>query len=301
MSQTTGVLYKIWLLNIQTGKKKRILKREYRLEQIIDYSFPAVAWHPSGRYFAFMTEEKGKVKLYYYNISEKKLTVRNFLYFDKVTDFSFSAEGSKFVFAGTRNGRTDIFVYDIASSTNEQITNDLADDGFPRFIDNDTKIIFNSDRISDTLSSEGSRTTRALTSDLFIYDYLNKSDVLMRLNDGKYNNKTYPSETGHNTFIELGDVNGINNRYIAKFDSTISQIDTIVHYRYYAETSPLTNYNRNILEQDYNPLSGNVADIFFEKGRYNIYHNPLDELSCSGRKDKDNNTPGSKAEETYCN
>ncbi len=67
--------------------------------------------------------------------------------------------------------KTDIFVYDIASSTNEQITNDLADDAFPRFIDNDTKIIFSSDRMSDTLSSETDRTTRSLTSDLFIYDY----------------------------------------------------------------------------------------------------------------------------------
>jgi hypothetical protein len=272
-------LYKIWLLNIKTGKKKRILKREYRLDQVIDYSFPAVAWHPSGRYFAFMIEEKGMVKLYYYNIAEKKLTKRNFLYFDKVTDFSFSAEGSKFVFQGTRFGKTDIYVYDIASSTNEQITNDLADDAFPRFIDNDTKIIFSSDRMSDTLSRETSRTTRSLTSDLFIYDYANKGDVLMRLNDGKYNNKTFPLETGHNSFIELGDVNGVNNRYISKFDSTISQIDTMVHYRYYAKTSPLTNYNRNILEQDYNASTGNVADIFFNKGRYRIYHNPLDETS----------------------
>ena len=30
-------LYKIWLLNIQTGKKEKIFKREYRLEQITDY------------------------------------------------------------------------------------------------------------------------------------------------------------------------------------------------------------------------------------------------------------------------
>ncbi len=271
--------YKIWLLNIKTGKKKRIFKRGYHLEQIVDYSFPAVSWHPSGRYLAFMTEEKGMVKLYYYNISEKKLTVRNFLYFDKVTDFSFSAEGSKFVFVGIRNGKSDLYVYDIASSTSEQITNDLADDAFPRFIDNDTKIIFSSDRVSDTLSSETHRTSRSLTSDLFIYDYSDRGNILMRLNDGKYNNKTFPSETGHNSFLHLGDINGINNRYIAKFDSTISQIDTVVHYRYYAQTSPLTNYNRNILEQDYNPTSGNVADIFFNKGRYNIYHNPLDELS----------------------
>ena len=96
-------------------------------------------------------KKRAGLKLYYYNIAEKKLTVRNFLYFDKVLDFSFSDEGSKFVFAGTRIGKTDIYVHDIASSTNEQITNDLADDIYPRFIENDSKIIFSSNRMSDTL------------------------------------------------------------------------------------------------------------------------------------------------------
>jgi hypothetical protein len=271
--------YKIWLMNVKSGKRKRIFKHEYRLEQITDYSFPVVTWHPSGRYLAFFTEEKGMIKLYYYNIAERKRTVRNFLYFDKILDFSFSSEGSKFVFVGTRLGKTDIYVYDIASSTSEQITHDLADDAFPRFIDGDTKIIFSSDRLSDTLSAETGRTNRAQTTDLFIYDYKNKGDVLMRMNDRKYNNKTFPVETGRNSFIQLSDLSGITNRYISKFDSTISQIDTTVHYRYYAKTSPLTQYDRNILEQDYNPTSGNVADIFFNKGRYSLFHYPLDELS----------------------
>ncbi len=272
-------LYKIWLLDVQTGKKKRILKREYRLEQVTDFSYPAVAWHPSGRYLAFITEEKGMIRLYYYNIAEKKLTVRNFLYFDKILDFSFSDEGSKFVFAGTRYGKTDIYVHDIASSTNEQITNDQADDFYPRFVDGDSKIIFSSDRMSDTLNAETGAANRGLTTDLFIYDYQNKDNVLMRLNDSKYDNKIFPAETGHHKFIQLNDFSGITNRYISRFDSTISQIDTSVHYRYYAKTSPLTQYNRNILEHDYNASSEKVADIFFNKGRYNLYHNPLDELS----------------------
>jgi hypothetical protein len=277
-------LYKIWLMNVQTGKKRRIFKHEYRLEQITDYSFPVVTWHPSGRYLAFITEEKGMVKLYYYNIAERKLTVRNFLYFDKVLDFSFSSEGSKFVFAGTRLGKTDIYVYDIASSTSEQITHDQADDNYPRFIDGDSKIVFSSDRLSDTLSLETGKTTRALTTDLFIYDYKNKGDVLMRLDDGKYNNKVFPVETSRNSFIQISDFTGISNRYISKFDSTISQIDTTVHYRYYAKTSPLTQFGRNMMEQDYNATTEKVADIFFNKGRYNLYHYPLDELSVINEK-----------------
>jgi Tol biopolymer transport system component len=270
-------LYKIWLVNIKTGKKKKIFKREYRLDQITDYSFPVITWHPSARYIAFMTEEKGGLKLYYYNIAEKKLTVRNFLYFDKVLDFSFSKEGSSFVFSGTRNGRTDIYVHDLASSTNRQITNDIFDDLQPRFIENDNKIIFSSNRISDTLSSQSRDNERSLSTDLFIYDFKNGSDQLMRLNDQPYTNKYAPQEVDHNTFIQLSDQTGILNRYISKFDSTVSAVDTAIHYRYYAETAPLTQYSRNILEQDYQESSGTVAEIIYNKGRYHIFHNPLNE------------------------
>jgi hypothetical protein len=272
-------LYKIWLLDVKTGKKKKIFKREYRLEQIVDYSFPAITWHPSARYLAFITEEKGGLKLYYYNIAEKQLTVRNFLYFEKVLDFSFSSDGSRFVFSGTRNGKTDIYVYDIASSTNKQITNDRADDFTPRFIENDNKIIFSSNRISDSISASVSNSGRALTTDLFIYDYKNGSDLLMRLRDYKYANKTYPDEVEHNKFIQLNDNYGIVNRYISRFDSTVSFVDTTVHYRYFAETAPLTQYSRNILEQDYLKSSASVAEIIYNKGRYNIYFNPLNELN----------------------
>jgi len=268
-------LYKIWLLDIQTGKKKKIFKREYRLDQITDYSYPVMAWHPSARYISFITEEKGGLKLYYYNIAEEQLTVRNFLYFDKVLDFSFSKEGSKFVFAGTRMGKTDIYVHDIASSTNQQVTNDRADDNFPRFIENDKKIIFSSNRLADTLSTETGATRRAPASDLFIFDYTGNADILMRLNDSKYSHKTNPNEVGKNDFIQLSDNQGIINRYISKFDSTISYVDTTIHYRYFAETAPLTQYARNILEQDYNETADNVAEIIFNNGRYNIYHHPL--------------------------
>jgi len=285
-------LYKLWLLNTQTGKKKRIFKREYRLEQITDYSNPVVTWHPTARYIAFITEEKGGLKLYYYNIADKQLTVRNFLYFDKVLDFSFSEQGSMFVFTGTRNGKTDIYIYDIASSTNRQITNDLADDFSPRFIDNDNKIIFSSNRSSDTLSTEVSATSRAFTTDLFIYDYAGNSDLLMRLNDGKYHNKTNPLEADRNTFIQLNDKSGVINRYISKFDSTISLIDTTVHYRYYAKTTPLTRYSRNIVEQDYSRGTGNVAEIMYNDGRYNIYKNALDETDIV--LEKEQQTPAQK-------
>jgi hypothetical protein len=195
-----------------------------------------------------------------------------------VLDFSFSEEGSQFVFSGTRLGKTDIYVHDIASSTNRQITNDLSDDSQPLFIDHDQKIIFVSNRTSDTLNSKSNSTNRAITTELFIYDYKNHADVLLHLDDNSYSNKSFPKEVQQNKFIHLSDDLGTVNRFVSTFDSTVSMVDTTIHYRYFAETAPLTQFSRNIIEQDYLPAPGYVADIIFNKGKYNIYFNSLNEL-----------------------
>jgi hypothetical protein len=264
--------YKIWVQNLQTGKRKRILKREHKLEQITDYSYPVLAWHPSGRILTFITEEKGGLKFYYFTFGKKKLDVKNFLYYEKILDYSFSEDGSMLILSAVKNGQSDIFLYNMGAGTSFQITNDLANDFNPRFTDNSKKIIFSSDRRSDSLSMEANSRKFARNKDLFIYDYTNKADLLMRLNDDKYINKIQPIEVGRNKFISLSDRNGIINRYYSKFDSTISFVDTTIHYRYFALTKPLTNYPRNIIEHDYSLKTNTNAEIVFNNGRYYMYN-----------------------------
>ena len=277
--------YKIWLYDSSSGKKRRIFKKGQKLEQITDYSNPVLTWHPSGNILSFITEEQGGLKLYYYMTGTKKLTVRNLLYFDKILDFSFSDDGSLFVFSAVKDGKTDIYIHTIAAGTNFQVTNDVADDFHPRFINHSDDIIFSSNRTSDTISVEASRDRGALSTDLFIYDYLNKSDVLMRLSDSDtYTDKTEPLEISKNTYYSLNDKSGIINRYISKFDSTISFVDTTIHYRYIANNFPVTNYSRNIIDQDYSSKSGILGEIIFNKGRYYMFHkqgetDPLPESS----------------------
>jgi len=269
--------YKVWIHNLETGKHTRILKREHKLEQITDYSFPVIAWHPSGRILTMITEEKGGLKLYYYTFGQKDLDVRNLLYFEKVLDYSFSDDGSMLVMSAVKNGQTDIYVHNLAAGTNFQVTNDIADDFNPRFIHNSNQIIFSSDRISDSLSVAKMNNQRASSTDLFIYDYGTKSDLLMRLSDDKYVNKTQPLEVSTNKFVSLNDRNGIINRYYSKFDSTINFVDTAIHYRYFAITRPLTNYPRNIIEQDYNQRTHTSAEIVFRNGRYYMYNRPFND------------------------
>ena len=268
--------YKIWLYDINTQKKKRIIAKEHKLQQITDYSYPVITWHPSGRILTFITEEKGGLKLYYYTLATKELIEKNLLYFDKVLDFSYSDDGSLMVLSAVKQGRTDIYVQTIAAGTNFQVTNDVADDFNPRFINNSEQIIFSSNRTSDSLSTEQTKFRPGVANDLFIYDYKDKSDLLMRLSDDKYINKQYPLEISKNTFLQLSDKSGVINRNLSKFDSTISFVDTTIHYRYIAHTTPLTDFSRNIIEQDYNKKADIVGDIIYNKGRYYMFQNPPD-------------------------
>jgi len=267
--------YKVWLYNLKTGKRKRILRREHKLEQITDHSYPVLAWHPSGRILTFITEEKGGLKLYYYTFGQKRPEIRNLLYFEKVLDYSFSDDGTMLVLSAVKQGQSDIFVHHLAAGTNFQVTNDIANDFNPRFINNTEKIIFSSDRISDSLSVAAADSKFSSGRDLFIYDFVVKSDQLMRLKDDSFISKTQPLETAQNNFLMLSDKNGIVNRYISKFDSTISFVDTTIHYLYYAQTKPITNYPRNIIEHDYNKKTNTLGEIIFKDGRYFMYNRPF--------------------------
>ncbi|MBN2486701.1 MAG: hypothetical protein JXB34_12075 [Bacteroidales bacterium] len=267
--------YKVWFFDTNTNKRKKLITREHKLEQTTDYTYPVLAWHPSGRILTFITEEKGGLRLYYYTVGEKDAEWRNFLYFEKILSYSFSPDGSLLVLSAVKNGQTDIYVHNIAAGTNFQVTNDVADDFFPRFINGAKQIIFTSNRTNDFLG-EGPAYEKGYTRDLFIYDYESRSDVLKRFSDVEFTNKNQPYEISNNTYISLGDQSGIVNRYVSKFDSTISFVDTAIHYRYFAETSPNTNYSRNILEQDYDRKNNKIAEVIFRNGRYYMYSGLFD-------------------------
>ena len=269
--------YKLFIRDEATGKQKRIYKRGQKLDQINDYSFPVIAWHPTSEIIGFVTEEKGFLKIHFYNLTTRELTTRNLLYFEKILDFSFSPDARKLVFSAVVDGQTDIWVHDIASSTNERITNDLADDFSPRFINYMDNISFVSNRRIDTLFLENdpeNNTTTAFA--VYVYDYARKDPVLQKISEGNYINHYQPLSPARNEFFYLSDKNGIINRYFAKYDSTISLVDTTVHYRYFANSFPLTNYKRNILSHDINTETEEIAEIVYNDGRYHMYLYPMD-------------------------
>jgi Tol biopolymer transport system component len=261
---------RIWLYNQSTGKQKIIFRKEPRFEQVTDNTYPVIAWHPSGKILTFISDEKADLVIYFYRVDEKTTEKRNLLYFDKVLDFSYSPEGSRLVFSAVKDGITDIYIHTIASGTNEQITRDVADDLNPSFLkDSPGEIIFSSNRLSDTLSNTASPFEKmSLTFDLFTYNLTKKNNILERLSEGKYTNRFKPTGISKNKFAYISDQNGILNRYVAKFDSSISYIDTTTHYRYFINSLPVTNYDRNIIDQSVVNGSDSFAEILFRKRGY---------------------------------
>ena len=271
--------YKIWLRDLETGKQKRIFRREQKLEQIQDYSYPVLAWHPSGEILLFVYEEKGGVMMTFYDVAQKRIFQnRSLLYYEKVFSADFSPDGGKLALSAYRFARTDIFVHTLASGTNEQITDDVADDFTPKFIDNGRKIIFSSNRTNDTLRFEGAAIRKlAGHKSLYIYDFAKKSKNLIPLADEPYTNQTEPVELSRNRYAFLGDQSGVTNRYVTSFDSVVSFVDTTVHYRYTAASKPLTGYSRTILNHDANQRNNLSVNMFQKNGRFNMYRTPVDE------------------------
>lgn len=263
--------YIVWIYNTQTHKRKRIYSRGNKLDQITDYSYPILAWHPSGKFLSIITEQKGEILLSYYILNTKKIETQQLFNVDKILDFSYSDDGLFFVFSGINHGYTDIYVHSVAANSNEQITNDIADDLNPRFINNSKDIIFSSNRVVDSipLNKKDSVHTSDFY-DLFIYNYKDKSHKLTRLSNTPYVDEFKPFEVKKNTFSFLSDENGIINRQLIKFDSTISIIDTSIHYRYFTKNYNLSNYAANVLDYNVNAKTGKYGEILFYKNHYHL-------------------------------
>jgi WD40 repeat protein len=244
--------YKVWIHDLQTEKIRKIHTGGYKLDEKIDYSYPLLAWHPSGELLTMIIESKGLIQIHFYDVSEREWTIQNLFGFDKILDVSYSPDGRSLLFSAVQKGQNDIFLFTVSSGSYEKITNDIYDDLSPSFLNGTKQIIFSSNRLSDTLKFGENDLPKNLskTYDLFIYEYSKKDPLLKRVTNTPFASEIQPLPYGQGHFVYLSDENGIFNTYVGKMDSAIAFVDTTVHFRYFARTSPVSNNSRNIQEHD---------------------------------------------------
>lgn len=267
--------YKIYIYYKDSDKSYKIFKKEFKLDRINDNSYPILAWHPSGELLSFVTEEKGMLKLYNFNVNSGGLDVKALFQLEKVVSMDFSDSGKEMLFSGVYKGQSDLYLYNIGSNSNKKITDDVFDDLDAKFIENSTKIIFTSNRTSDTLGYKPKNLELFYDKrDVWTLDYLSADKKLFKVTDTPNSSEKNPYGTNGKLFY-LGEEDKILTRFSAVKDSFITHIDTAVHYHHFYEKSPTKKtYNRGIQEQTITKSEKNT-EIIVDNYKYHLLNNDL--------------------------
>jgi hypothetical protein len=281
--------YRLYLYDVQNQKRKKILKAEHKLDRIPDYSFPVLTWHPSGRAFAYATERRGKLMLNNYNLDDKKKTSREIFQLDKILSMNYSPNGQQMVFSGVDNGQTDLYLYYAIGNRQERLTNDIYDDFDPSFSKDGKRVLFVSNRMDDTLRTKALVTEIGTYKDVFAFNLGTRSPYLERITDTPLLNERLPYQYDKERYTFLADYEGTANRYVAAYDSLISRIDTVVHYRYFTTAEALTNYRQDLLNYSAHPASGHFGALVYKENKYQFFTgNFKNDLPLGSISDKDN-------------
>ncbi|MGZ3920282.1 MAG: hypothetical protein ACXVNM_00925 [Bacteroidia bacterium] len=275
---------RVYLNVIGEKKQKRLLKFGPKVEQISDYNYPLLGWHPNNNIVAMIYEKKDQLIIHTIDLESKEVVKRNLPGFEKINSFSFSPDGKKLVMSAVKKGKgqNDIFVFSLNTSAIEQLSNDVWDDNYPVFVKGNKYIVFESNRVNDTVKAKDDaqyfyRMNRNM--DLFMAQYPFNNKALVRITNTPEINETQPQSYANNYVCYLSEKNGIYNRYLAEFDSTIAFVDTTEHYRYFFNSKPASNFDRNIIEQNINSQSTHVADVIYANGRDMLLVSPLPNLN----------------------
>lgn len=258
--------YKIYLYDLERNKRKKIFKAEHKLERIQDYSYPVMDWHPSGKLFSFIIENKGQLLLYTYNIEEESLSGKPILKIDKVLDFEYGPEGKQMVFSAVSNGQSDLYIYNVLGNTQKNLTDDVYDDLQPTFDSSGQKIFFISNRLNDSLNLPHEKSSFLKEKDLFSFDLNAEESPIEFVTNTVYDQESEPIFFDNELYY-LENKDGKVRRYTAEYDSAISRIDTSIHYDYFYKTSLHDQPIQNVLEHSATSYKG-IDQISIMNKRY---------------------------------
>ena len=269
---------RVWLKTETDRKPKCILKRFQKIEDNPDLTYPLLAWHPQEPILGMTFESKGHCYYYPYDVTTRKWQKRFLVDVEKITSWCYSDDGKMMLFSGFKNGQSDIFLYSFLSRSFQNLTNDFYDDYAPIFVRDQQQIVFSSNRPRDTilLKDEMMEATPRPTYNLFLYSYAQNDPALLRVTDSELGNNYEARRVDRDRIVFLGDESGYVNQYVARFDSTISRIDTAIHYMAFATTHPLTDVGVSVLEHDYDTENRQTATVTLMNGVQNIQVNELD-------------------------
>ncbi|MFK7756332.1 MAG: hypothetical protein AB8B53_05305 [Flavobacteriales bacterium] len=258
--------YKVWLYHISSGKLKKLVKKDHKIDRIQDFTYPSTIWHPNGDILTFISEKQGRVWLNNYTLSTSKLEEKELFRIDKVIDMDYSDDGKKIVFSGVVLGQTDLYMYYVIGNNQTRITNDIYDDLYPSFLPDSEDIIFSSNRPDDTLRADVPIAAYPNSKDVFILRN-GKTPKLERITNTPDVDEEHPEALNSKYYSYLAYKNGFKHQYAATVDSAISRIDTTIHYRYFTRETLLSNYSIQLKDYLINSKRDTYDYSFYKDNR----------------------------------
>ncbi len=229
--------YKVKLKNLNSGREKTILKGGVkRLDNKFYENIPIMDWGDSAT-LGIVTHERGVNLLELYNPYTKDFQTRDLRKFDQVNQMDIYPNGKTAVISANTNGQSDLYLVSTGRPNIRRLTNDVFDDLYPAFIPGTKKIVFSSNRSTDSLSIKFGYDRISQNFNLFEYDIDNTKDTLIQItNDFGINTQVKIPDSSN--FYFLSDKSGIFNLYqyntskkvtnqITAFNSSIQSYDIL--------------------------------------------------------------------------
>jgi len=250
-------LVKVWLYNLKNKSTKLLKKSGYRTEnQLADQYHPIIAWHPDSRKLGIISyNKKGKEVLEEISVSSGKSNVIDLGVYDGIRDFCYSLNGDSVVLSAFSKGQSDLYLLDLKTKKNTQLTNDYYLDVNPSMHPNGS-ILFASRR--PNISREQDNILKVSNYPMQIFSLESKGKV-RPIGKPKYGaNYSSPLYYGDGLVTCLTDETGVINAAVSQFNGSSSY--TLV-----------SNYKRSVLHQDIAFEPGTLAELVLYKGKYYIY------------------------------
>ncbi|HEY5917306.1 MAG TPA: translocation protein TolB [Chryseolinea sp.] len=251
--------YIVKVRSLENGREKTIISGGSKvIKQRVDYRLPLLAWADANT-LGVIGVKNGEYIFWLYDFTTKTKIPRELERFSNVRSFDFSSNGRLVILSADFEGKSDLFLMSAKRNRSpRRLTNDIYDDLDPTFIPNSNRIVFSSNRTTDTLRANMKLQFEQLTNNynLFIYD-LDSTKFLLNRVTNTLSKDHSPRALDENNFYYLSDQRGIVNLF--KFNKT-----TGIY-------SQVTNYASSIKDYDLNFSSNTLSMVMTKNLKENIF------------------------------
>ncbi len=250
--------YIVKVRSLDNGRERTIVSGGSKvINQRVDYRSPLISWADANT-LGVIGLKRGEYVFWLYDLSTRSKLPRELDRFSNVRSVNFSGNGRLAIISADFEGRNDLFLVSSRRDRVRRLTNDLFDDLDPSFIPGTNRILFSSNRNTDTL-----RTSRVVpfgqlpdNYNLFVYDLDTTKNVVKRITN-TVSKDFAPLASDNDNFYYLSDQRGIVNLF--RYNRT-----TGIY-------SQVTNFATGIKEYDLNFSNNALAIVTATRMKQNIY------------------------------